>query len=176
MFAFAMKRAASPNSPLVKPEQVWRLDGADSVEAVKLKWGLRPKEPGGEPWTVVRSEGREFPSHRCLIPSSEFYHMHKGRRYRFTLASGDYFYFAGIWRPATEDWPEAYAILTISPNADVAPYHGRQMAVLKRGRHIDWLTMAEPDAVLLRPLPPKTFAVEEVFGQEAEHGQSMLAF
>jgi putative SOS response-associated peptidase YedK len=36
---------------------------------------------------------------------------------------------AGIWRPATADWPESYAILTIAAN-EMLQYHHRQMAVM----------------------------------------------
>ena len=79
---------------------------------VELRWGLRPWEPGGRSATLVRAEGRTFPSHRCLVPASEFLLSHRGRRYRFSLADGNWFYFAGFWRPAAPDWPEAYAILT----------------------------------------------------------------
>jgi hypothetical protein len=44
-----------------------------------------------------------------------------------------------IWRPANLDWPEAYAILTVETNPDVAPYHDRQMAVLRREQRLAWL-------------------------------------
>jgi putative SOS response-associated peptidase YedK len=89
------------------------------------------------PFTLARAEGRRFPSHRCLVPASEFLMSRHGQRYRFSLADGDWFYFAGIWQPASEGWPEAYAILTIEANADVARYHDRQMAVLRRRQRMD---------------------------------------
>jgi putative SOS response-associated peptidase YedK len=111
---------------------------AGDVEMVELPWGLQPHERG-RPFTVVRAEGRDFPSHRCLVPASEFRHRSRGRYYGFSLADGDWFYFAGIWRPATRDWPEAYAILTIAANADIAPYHDRQMAVVRRDERMAWL-------------------------------------
>ena len=69
------------------------------------------------------------------MPASQFRH----RSFSFSLANGDWFYFAGIWRPATPDWPEAYAILTIEANADIAPLHDRQMAVLTRDQRMAWL-------------------------------------
>ena len=61
------------------------------------------------------------------------------KSFSFSLANGDWFYFAGIWRPATDLWPEAYAILTIDANPDIAPYRDRQMAVLTREQRVDWL-------------------------------------
>jgi putative SOS response-associated peptidase YedK len=76
---------------------------------------------------LVSAEGRKFPSYRCLVPASELLISRHGERYRFSLADGDWFCFAGTWRPASEGWAEAYAILTIEANADVAPYQDRQM-------------------------------------------------
>jgi putative SOS response-associated peptidase YedK len=129
------------------------------IEMVELPWGLKPREPGGRPFNLVRSEGRTFPSHRCLVPASEFRLVHRGRHLDFLLADSDWFYFAGIWRPATQDWPEAYAILTIEANPDVAPYQDRQMAVLRRQQRMAWLGLSCPPDELLRPLPRRTFRV-----------------
>lgn len=141
------------------------------VEIVKLPWGLQPRETGGRPFTVVRAEGRTFPSHRCLVPASEFRHRRGGKRYSFLLANGDWFYFAGIWRPATRDWPEAYGVLTIGANADVEPYHRRQMAVLRRDQRMAWLDLTCPEGELLRPLPTGSFRVSRL-----REAQAALAF
>jgi putative SOS response-associated peptidase YedK len=110
----------------------------------------------------VRAKGRTFPTHRCLVPASKFRHRSQGKHYRFALANGDWFYFAGIWRPATREYAEAYAILTTAPNDDVAPYHDRQMAVLLRERRMDWLDITIHEEELLRPLPTGTFRVEQL--------------
>lgn len=93
---------------------------------VELRCGLRPKEPGGRSANLVRADGRKLPTHRCLVPASDFRVTRQGKCYRFSLADGDWFYFAGIWRPSVPDWPEAYAILTIEANVEVAPYNDRQ--------------------------------------------------
>jgi len=132
---------------------------AGDVEMVELPWGLQPHERGGRPFTVIRAEGRSFPSHRCLVPASEFRHRSRGKRYGFSLADGDWFYFAGVWRPATGDWPESYAILTIAANADVEPFHDRQMAVLRREQRMAWLDRTCREGELLRPLPAGSFTV-----------------
>src|SRR3546814_2268849 len=124
---------------------------------VELPWGLQPRETSGRPFTVIRAEGRSFPSHRCLIPASECRHRSRGKHYSFSLANGDWFYFAGIWRPATRDWPEAYAILTTTANDDVAPCHDRQMAVLLRDQRMAWLDLTIPENELLQPLPAGAF-------------------
>jgi putative SOS response-associated peptidase YedK len=163
-----MVQAATPfdlDAPLDAPLDQRRViirHGADGLEMVELRWGLRPREPGGRSATLVRAEGRTFPDHRCLVPASEFLLSHSGGRYRFFLADGDWFYFAGIWRPAWQDWPEAYAILTIEANADVAPYNDRQLAVLRRARRMEWLDLGHPEGDLLRPLPRRSFHVERL--------------
>ncbi|TIO14307.1 MAG: SOS response-associated peptidase [Mesorhizobium sp.] len=143
------------------------------VEMAELPWGLRPSEIGGRPFTVVRAEGRTFPSHRCLVPASEFRHRSRGKAYSFSLADGDWFYFAGVWRPATRDWSEAYAILTIEANDDVAPFHDRQMAVLRRDQRMAWLDRTCLEEELLRPLPAGTFVVSQARETSA---QAALAF
>jgi putative SOS response-associated peptidase YedK len=132
----------------------------DEIELVNLRWGLRPRESGGRPFTVIRAEGRTFPTHRCLLPASEFYLRRRGRRFRFTLRGRELFYFAGIWRPAAHGWPASYAVLTIEANADAAPYHERQMAVMRRDDLMAWLDLARPEPDLLRPLPARSFHVE----------------
>lgn len=129
---------------------------------VEAAWGLRPGPHADRPYTVVRAEGRTVSSHRCLVPASEFRLRSQGRTYSFTLAGGDWFYLAGIWRPAKPDWPEAYAILTLEANSDVAPYHDRQMAVLGREQRLDWLDSLIAEDELLRPLPKGSFHVREV--------------
>ena len=129
------------------------------VELVELAWGLRPREPRGRPFTLVRAEGRSFPSHRCLVPASEVHHQGRGGPYAYALADGDWFYLAAIWRPAAQGWAEAFAVLTIAANADLAPFHDRQMAVLRRDQRMAWLDLTHPEGELLRPLPAGSFRV-----------------
>jgi putative SOS response-associated peptidase YedK len=155
------------DAPLDERRVIIRRSGRD-VEMLELPWGLQPKDPGGRPFTVVRAEDRSFPSHRCLVPASEFRHRSQGKNYRFRLADGDWFYFAGIWRPATRDWPEAYAILTIAANDDIAPYHDRQMMVLRREDRALWLDMTVPEQELLRPLPGASFRVSQIHRRSAQ--------
>jgi putative SOS response-associated peptidase YedK len=145
------------DAPLDERRIIIRRSGGD-VERVELPWGLQPRERGCRPFTVVRAEGRSFPGHRCL-GASEFRFRSRGREYRFALADGDWFYFAGIWRPASREWPESSAILTIEANADVAPYRDRQMAVLRRVDRMRWLDHGYEEKDLLRQLRAGTFRV-----------------
>lgn len=137
-----------------------RRNGGD-VEMVELPWGLQPRENGGRPFTVTRAEGRTFPSHRCLIPASEFRHRSRDKHYSFSLTSGDWFYFAGIWR-ATKDVGEAFTMLTMEPGPDIAPYHDRQIVILERDAWADWLDPSVPAQSLIRPLAAGTLQVEQV--------------
>ena len=167
MSAKAFNSDASRNQRRV----IIRRDGA-GVEMVELRWGLRPREAGGRPFTLVRAEGRTFPSHRCLVPASEVHHQSGGRPYAYSLADGDWFYLAGVWRPAGQGWPEAYAILTIVANVDLAPLHDRQMAVLRRDQRMAWLNLTLPEGELLRPLPAGSFTVS---ARRSDPAQMMLA-
>lgn len=160
MFASMNAAPFDLDAPLGQRRAIIRRD-AGGVEMVELAWGLRPGPNAGRPFTIVRAEDRTFPTHRCLVPASEFRLRSHGRTYSFSLADGDWFYFAGIWRPAKPDWPEAYAILTVAANEDVAPYHDRQMAVLKRGQRLDWLDDLADECELLRPLSPRSFCVRK---------------
>lgn len=166
--------AFDSNAPLGARRAIIRRDAADGKpELVELAWGLPPSEPAGRPFRFVRSEGRAFPSHRCLIPASEFHVTVGERRYRFSLEDRNWFYLAGIWRPATRDYPESYAILTVEANAEVARYQERQGALIRRNRHMQWLDLTLPEEEQLVTPPLRTFIVEEL----RDHGaiQPMLA-
>ena len=154
-----MTRIANRTSPANRasePGAVIRRN-EDELEMVNLNWGLQPGEEGGHPYATVRAEGREFSWRRCLLPASEFFIEHEKDRWRFTLADGDHFYFAGIWRAATRKWPESYAVITTEANEDVSPFRARQMAVILRRDRYAWLDFATPATELLRPLPRHTF-------------------
>lgn len=148
--------------------------GGNGLEMVNLRWGLEPAEPDGRPFEVVRAESRTFPTRRCLVPASEFFVTRKGKRYHVTLSNHDWFYFAGIWRPATPQWPSAYAVLTIEANEDVRCYSERQMAVLPRAERMDWLDLTRPESDVLRALPAHTFQVELYDEQDDSRPQLAL--
>jgi putative SOS response-associated peptidase YedK len=135
---------------------------ADGPELVNLPWGLKPTFSGGEPFTVIRAEGRAFPDHRCLIVASEFRSGKGARRRSFTMVSGDSFYFAGIWQSARDGWPESYAAITIDANPDVEPFHHRMMAVIRRADSRRWLDDMAAGEELLRPLPLGTFVAKRL--------------
>ena len=136
------------------------------AEFTQLRWGFPPGKPKGGPIINFRSEGRRFPKGRCLVPASHFFEFTGTKspksKWKFTKAGEDWFCFAGLWRPATEDAPESFTLLTTDPGPDIEPYHNRQVVVLERGDWADWLNLTRPEGELLRALPPGSFNVEQV--------------
>ena len=80
------------DTPLGQRRAIIRRNG-DDVEMVEAGWGLRPGPSSDRPFTLVRAEGRTFPTHRCLVPASDFRLPGRGRAYSFSLAYGD----CSIW-------------------------------------------------------------------------------
>jgi len=139
---------------------------ADGVELAQLRWGFAPGRPKAAPVINFRSEGRRFQTGRCLVPASHFFEFTGAKspksKWRFTKPGEDWFCFAGLWRPAGADVPEAFTILTTEPGSDVAPIHNRQVVVLDRTDWAAWLDLTRPEPELLRPLPGGSLQVEQV--------------
>lgn len=124
------------------------LPAGDGGELRVLRWGF-PRPQGG-PLINFRSEGRSFPSGRCLVPLDAFYEFTGAKapksKWRFAMADDSLFCVAGLVRD------DRFTLLTMSPGPDVAPYHPRQIAILPRELWARWLgpPNAQPD---LPPLP-----------------------
>ena len=131
----------------------------DEIEMVNLRWGLQWSEATPEGMRFARSEGRSFPSRRCLLPASEFQVMRDERPYRVALEDGNWFYLACIWRPAEGSWPEAFAVLTAAANAEVARYQSRQGVLIRRNRQMAWLDHALPEEEILVTPPAGIFTI-----------------
>jgi putative SOS response-associated peptidase YedK len=137
------------------------------VELVPMTFGLPPKGPRGGPVFNFKSEGRRFGnSNRCLVPASAFFEF-TGKRYpkakhRFVLEEAPFMAIAGLWRATEGDGPPAFTMLATAPSADVAPYHDRQVAVLRPHDWAAWLYLTKPEAELLRPLPDGSLEVKTV--------------
>jgi putative SOS response-associated peptidase YedK len=136
-------------------------DNGHDKEMIEAVWGSDPRFSAGISYRFVRSEGKSFPSQRCLIPASEFQISVGQRRYRVTLDDGNFFYLAGIWEPAMGDWPLAFRIITVAANAEVSRYQERHGAIIQRRQVMQWLDAAVPEADLLVTPPARLFRVEE---------------
>lgn len=144
-----------------------RRDAEGRAELTSLRWSW--PAPNKKPVYNFRSEGRRFSSGRCLIPADAFYEFtdpeppapKRARKVKwaFRLVGESWFCIAGLWRPWAQG--EAFTMLTVDPGPDVAPYHGRQIVVLRREDWATWLDGDEPDTVL-RPLPAGSLEVERV--------------
>jgi len=144
------------------PIFVWREGNPGQMQS---RWGLRPSEPDGRPWSHVRAEGREFGvGERCLVAANEFTETtgsgSSRKRHRVSLITNDAaFGIAAIWRRASRGWPDAHALLTVPASADVAPLNDRQPAVLRPDQWRAWLSGELPVEELLRPWPRGSFQV-----------------
>ena len=136
------------------------------VELAQLRWGFAPSRPKAGPVINFRSEARRFPNGRCLVPASHFFEFTGARspksKWRFTKTGEEWFCFAGLWRPAADEAPEAFTLLTTAPSPDVAPIHDRQVVVLERQDWLAWLDLSRPEAELLAALPAGSLHVEQV--------------
>lgn len=139
------------------------VNGTDGPVMVQRSWAW--KGPGGRPVFNFRSDGRRFAqSNRCLIPFDAFYEFtaagpgqKRKTKWRFAFADGAWGWVAGLVRE------DAWAMLTTEPGPDVAPYHDRQVVLLRQAQALEWLDLTTPEAELLRPLPAGSLAVEKMF-------------
>jgi putative SOS response-associated peptidase YedK len=141
--------------------------GGGGLEMVVRRWSW--PGPSGKPVYNFRSEGREFPSGRCLIVADGFYEFttpadpkqKRKDKWLFTDPNQRLLGIAGLVR----DVPgigQAFTMLTTEPGPDVAPYHGRQVAVLKQHQWGDWLDPLAEVKGLIGPLPGGTLVVRQV--------------
>jgi putative SOS response-associated peptidase YedK len=140
--------------------------GGEELELIVRRWSW--PGPSGKPVYNFRSEGREFTSGRCLILADGFYEFttpgdarqKRKDRWLFTSPDEPLIGIAGLVRNAS-NVGEAFTMLTTEPGPDVAPYHGRQIAVLRALDWRAWLANSRPASELLRPLPAGTLEVRQ---------------
>lgn len=127
-----------------------------TLEVAPWSW----KGPHGKPVFNFRSEGRRFGKDRCLILADGFYEFMGARspksKWLFTVANEPLFAIAGIVREG------AFTMITCEPGPDIAPYHDRQIVILKPSQWAGWLSHAENEGELLRPMPVGSLQVAQV--------------
>ena len=131
-------------------------------EMVEALWGSNPRFSDGVNFRFVRSEGKTFPSHRCLIPASEFQMRVGDKRFRVTLDDGNFFYLAGVWELPLGDWPLSFRIITVAANLEVSRYQDRHGAIILRRQVMSWLDATVSEEALLVTPPARMFVVEEI--------------
>lgn len=137
----------------------------NGIELVLMRFGFPPPRPRAGPVFNFKSDGRHFKdSRRCLIVLSGFFEFtgtkYPKAKHRFALKDSPVMAIAGLWR---EDEGElSFTMLTTEPGPDIAPYHDRQVVVLRPGDWAHWLFLTRPEEELLRPLPAGSLTVETV--------------
>ena len=159
-----------------RPIVRYKPDEPGRPQLTKARWGCNPRFSDGVEFRFVRSESKTFPSHRCLIPASEFQMKVGDKRYRVKLDDGNFFYLAGIWEPAIGDWPLSFRIITVPANPEVSEYQERHGAIILRRQVKDWLDGTVPETDLLVTPPARIFDVREIGATgKAKPVQSRLA-
>ncbi len=164
---------ADVHIPLTFPEGVPNLEPADihiTDRAPVVRWNedhaelvVRPwswPSPSGKPVFNMRSDGREFPNDRCLVPMDGFYEYTKpadpNRKRKdcwlFRPAAGTELAIAGLIRPHPQAG-DAFTLLTAPPGPDVELYHSRQIALLRPDQWRRWLDGSARSLELLHPTP-----------------------
>ncbi|MEW6629138.1 MAG: SOS response-associated peptidase family protein [Pseudomonadota bacterium] len=137
-------------------------DDCQEIEMIEAAWGSNPRFSDGVRYEFIRSEGRTFPSHRCLVAASEFHIRNGDKKFRAFREDRNIFYLAAIWEPAMAEWPVSYRIITVDANPDINRYQGRHGAIIERHRAQKWLDFALPEDELLVTPPAGIFTVEEI--------------
>jgi len=140
-------------------------DGSGKQELINARWGSNPRFSDGVEYRFVRSEGKTFPTNRCLVPVSNFRMKVGPKHYRVTREDGNHFYLAGSWEPSLANWPLSFRIITVASNSDVERYQDRHGAMIERRQVMDWLADKVPAYELLATPPPNLFSVKEVNGK-----------
>lgn len=142
--------------------------GRDGPELIMTPWAWR--SPQGPPVFNFRSDGRSFGnSARCLIPADgvfEFARAELGQKrktkWHFTLAGQSLFWVAGLIKDG------AFTMLTTEPGPDIAPYHDRQIVVLKPEDSAAWLHLQRPRRICFAHGPPNPSTSIRFFHWRAE--------
>ena len=127
----------------------------DRLEGEMMTWAWLQ---GKRPVFNFVSEGRDFSkTDRCLILATSFYEytapdQQKPKvklqdQHQFLLKGQEWFWIAGIVKN------DCFAMLTVDPGPDIAPYHDRQIVVLPPDKGMPWLELSRPESDILKALP-----------------------
>jgi putative SOS response-associated peptidase YedK len=164
LFPEGAPNLAARDIAITDPGAIVRAAGQD-YELVVRPWSWPAQN--GRPVYNFRSDGRDFPSGRCLIVADGFYEFttpadpkqKRKDRWLFTDPSGAMLGIAGLVR-TNPGIGEAFTMLTTEPGPDVAPYHSRQIALIAQGDWKAWLDHSTPAGDLIRPLPAGSLTVQ----------------
>jgi len=129
------------------------------VDLALMQFGRN--DQGRKPVFNFVSEGRDFSkSFRCIIPATGFFEYTGTKSpkamHRFSLPDVAAMGIAGVWWHIDGNHPDAFAMLTTSPGADIQPYHNRQIVLLKPDQWRAWLRYDPDITEALAPSPAGT--------------------
>jgi putative SOS response-associated peptidase YedK len=128
------------------------------VELQVLRWGF-PRPKGG-PVINFRSEGRRFPTGRCLVLVDGFYEYTGAKspksKWLVTSTASELFCIAGLVRD------DRFTLLTTEPGPDIAPLHDRQVVLPPRHQWAAWLDVSAKDAPPITPLPAGSLNIRQI--------------
>ena len=129
-----------------------------SITVKSMRWGLVPfwseDENAGYKMINAKAETlaqkpafrRCLDKQRCIIPADGFYEWrrlaHEKTPFRFVLADGEPFAFAGLrekWRKPGGNILESFTIITTDANELVRPVHDRMPVILDAKGAVEWL-------------------------------------
>jgi putative SOS response-associated peptidase YedK len=121
-------------------------------EASTMWWGFSAAWDEGLVQTNARVETiasskmfkQAVEKRRCLVPADGFFEWQRvsekdKRPFLFTLTDCRPFFLAGIYQPAREDRPAAFAVVTTRPNELMQPIHDRMPVILREKQAHAWL-------------------------------------
>ena len=135
-----------------------------TFELVVRRWSW--PMPNGKPLYNFKSEGRTFPSGRCIALADGFYEFTKPEdpkqktkdRWLFSPSAHPLVGIAAFSR-TNPQVGEAFTLLTAEPGEDVSPYHHRQIVILPPENWRAWLDHSGAERDLLKPCAAGTLSV-----------------
>lgn len=129
-----------------------------------MRWGLEPRGAPPKSRFLVRDDNPETDlDGRCLVPATALpLTDSRGAKWLVRVRQAQQiFCFAGIWKHATETWPDAYAVVTVSAYPALKFIKSRHIAILQQQFWADWLAHAPAHTILL-PWPTGSLEIVRV--------------
>ena len=154
-----------PQAPSIRISDLGSAIVADGDAARLVRMRFSWDVPNRGPMFNIRSDNPQLPKMtRALVPASAFFEFSGDKapksKHRVTLNDAAFMAIAAAWRPAKGNLPASFAMVTVDPGPDLAPYHARQVVVLPPEEWKSWITEGTPD--LLRPLPGGSLTVKTI--------------
>lgn len=154
-----------PQAPSIRISDLGSALVADGDAARLVRMRFSWEVPNRGPMFNIRADNPQLPKMtRALVPASAFFEFSGEKapksKHRVTLNGAPFMAIAAAWKPAKGNLPAAFAMITVDPGPDLAPYHARQVVVLPPAAWKRWIYAGPPD--LLQPLPGGALTVRTI--------------